>query len=283
MRIGIEWNLFSNFYSRYGEQRYEKLKEHGYDCADFTMCNTDTWIYDEDWESVKEKLLKEKTLADNAGIEFNQCHGPWRCPIKDGTEEDRAERMEKMKRSIKASAVLGCKNWVIHAIMPFGPEHLNAEQSQKTWDMNVEFFAELLKTAKDEGVIICLENLPFEEFPLSLPEDIIKFVKLMNDDNFKMCFDTGHSWVFDLPVGEQVRLCKDYIRVFHIHDNKWHSDQHAIPFYGTIDWDDFSKSLKDIDFNGVFSLEVLPPAKVEDAIFEKIAVSLKEIACQIIN
>lgn len=283
MKIGIEWNLFVNSYSRFGEQRYEKLKSHGFDCVDFSMCDTDTWIFEENWEAAKEKLFMEKNLAEKAGIEINQCHGPWRCPIQDGTPQDRAERMEKMKRSIKAAAVLGCKHWVIHGIMPFGPEHLNLEQSQKTWDMNVEFFKELLKTAKEEKVIICLENLPFEEFPLSLPLDIVKFVKLMDDDNFKMCFDTGHSWIFDLPVGEQVRLCKDYIRVFHIHDNKWHSDQHAIPFYGTIDWEDFSKALKDIEFDGVFSLEVLPPSKVKDDAFEKMSISLNQIAKQIIG
>lgn len=283
MKIGLEWNLFNNHYIRYGEKRYEKLKEHRFDCADFTMCNTETWIYTDEWETAKAKLLKEKELADKAGIEINQVHGPWRTPVKDGTPEDRAERMEKMQKSIRATSILGCKNWVIHAIMPLGRENLNKEDSQKTWDMNIEFFTELLKTAKECGVTICLENMPFKNFPLSLPEDILRFVETINDENFKICLDTGHVWVHNISVGDAVRLCKEHLRVFHIHDNKWGGDLHLMPYYGTIDWEDFSKSLKDIGFNGVFSLETLPPAQVNDELFEEMAISLNKIAKHIIG
>ena len=64
-----------------------------------------------------------------------------------------------MKKSIRAASILECKNWVIHPIMPFGVEDIDTGDAEKTWDMNVAFMKELLKTAKEYGVTICLENM----------------------------------------------------------------------------------------------------------------------------
>ena len=87
-------------------------------------------------------------------------------------EEDRKERMEKMKKSIRYTAVLGCKYWVIHPIMPFGVCEKDTEDAQKTWDMNIEFMSELLKVAKEVGVTICFENMPMLQFSLAKPDKI---------------------------------------------------------------------------------------------------------------
>ena len=44
---------------------------------------------------------KEKKLAWEAGVEISQVHGPWTWPIREVTEEGRAERLFNMKKSIK--------------------------------------------------------------------------------------------------------------------------------------------------------------------------------------
>ena len=46
------------------------------------------------------RLAHQKELAEAAGVSVHQVHGPWRWPPQDGTEEERAERMEKMKNTI---------------------------------------------------------------------------------------------------------------------------------------------------------------------------------------
>ena len=35
-----------------------------------------------------------------------------------------------------------------------------------------------------------------------------------------------------------------------------------------INWDEFKKSLRDIEFNGTFSFETLPPDKLPESVFE---------------
>lgn len=280
MKIGIQADTFDKSgYGRWGDDTYKKIKEHGFDCSYFNMSDTNSLIYTTSQTESDSLLLHEKKLAQDAGIEIDQVHGPWRWPIKDDTEEDRAERMEKMKKSIRATSILGCKNWVIHPVMPYGLTDANTDYAQETWDINLNFMRELLNTAKKYGVTICYENMPFHDFSIARPSETLKFVKAIDDENFKICFDTGHVSVFDdLSVGDEIRALGNEIRVFHVHDNICNQDLHLVPHFGVIDWDDFTKALNDIGFDGSITLETIPPRKLPDNVFEDMSKVLAKIA-----
>ena len=282
MKIGIEFNLFHSGYCRYGNQKYKKLKEDGFSCIDFNMANTNTEIYTSPASDAL--LLREKSLAEDAGIEIHQAHGPWRSPPRDGTPEDRAERMDKMKRSIRMASLLGSPNWVIHPLMPLGADDTVTGNEKGTWEVNLRFMQELLVTAKEYGVTICLENMPMAKFSMAKPEAILNFVQEIGDENFKICLDTGHAAVFDdVSLCDEVRRLGDQIKVLHVHDNKCGKDLHLMPYFGTIDWKVFARSLKDIGYDGVFSLETSAPANLPDPLFRQCSVMLYEIANEIIN
>ena len=285
MKIGIQTgSLDKNGYGRYGEDKYKKLKEFGFSGMDFNMMNTSSILYTATQEEADAILLHEKELAKQAGIEITQVHGPWRWPVRDFTEEDRKERMEKMKKSIRATSVLGCRNWVIHPLMPYGTAEINTENAQKTWDINIAFMRELLQTAKEYDVTICLENMPMREFSLAKPSEILRFVKEINDEHFKICLDTGHVAVFDdLVLGDEVRRLGEELCVLHVHDTKFNMDLHLLPYQGVIDWKDFSAALKEIRFEGCFSLETAPPYKLSNAMFEEMSTLLVKMAEEIIS
>lgn len=285
MKIGITADTFdTRGYGRWRDDTYIKLKRHGFSCSDFDMSNTDSEIYTLPQADSDKLLIKEKKLAEKAGIEISQVHGPWRWPVQDSTEEDRAERMEKMKKSIRATYVLGCKNWVIHPIMPYGIEDANTDAAQSTWDMNIAFMRELLQTAKEYDITICLENMPMLNFSISKPEDILRFAEEINDENFKICLDTGHVSVFkELSLYHEVLRLGKKIRTLHVHDNRNSLDLHMAPYYGIINWDEFALALKEIGFNGSFSLETLPSRKLPDDIFENTCKIYASIAKNICN
>lgn len=266
-------------YGRFGDDKYKKLKEHGYDCADFDMSNTETPLYEAEEAEAVLMLKKEKQLAEEAGVEISQVHGPWTWPIREVTEEGRLERLENMKKSIRYTAVLGCKNWVIHPHMPFDIKDIGTGHEQMTYERNISFFRELLNVAKEEDVTICLENMPMREFSLATPDRILDVVKEIDDEQFKICLDTGHVASFkELSVGDVVRKLGKYIKTFHIHDTMYDNDIHMMPYFGVIDWEDFIASLKEIDYTGVFSLETLPSRKLSTPIFEQMSVSLANLA-----
>ncbi len=256
MRIGITESSY-NVYPI--ESRYERMLADGYTCIDYGMSNTESVPYTLNDAEFDAYFAGERMRAEKAGITIWQVHGPWRWPPQDGTEEDRAERMEKMKRSIRGTALLGCKNWIVHPIMPYGINELGTDDAQKTWDLNVTFMRELLSYAKAHDVIICFENMPMPNFSLGSVEAIMRFVREMNDDSFRVCLDTGHVNVFPgQSLYDAVHMIGDKLQTLHVHDNGGTSDEHRLPWFGTADWAGFGRALHEIGFSGVFSFETGP-------------------------
>lgn len=275
MEIGIGTDrLF-----RFGERRYQVVAAAGFKYLDYDLSNTETAPYTLDPDEFKAYLLHEKEMIEAEGLEFCQMHGPWRWPSKDRTPEELEERMEKMTRSLEAASIFGCKNWVIHPIMPFGHFDIGSGNEEATWEKNVVFMSEILHRAKEFGVTVCFENLPFTQFSMSTPSDVLRFAKEMNDDNFKICLDTGHVAVFpDLTPGNAMRELGDYVEVLHVHDNDGKVDWHRNPYYGVIDWEDFKKSLRDTNFKGVLSLETAPPKHMPLDAAESMYIAMAQIA-----
>ena len=205
-------------------------------------------------EKFEAQIMEDKRLADEAGVKIFQVHGPWRYPPRDETVENRAERLETMKRSIRLTGKMGVKYWVIHPIMPFGAQ---CDPYPDTfWQMNLDFFRALLPTAKEAGVVICYENMPMKNLKISPPAETLRFIREINDENFKFCLDTGHANVFNISSGEAVRMAGDDLKCLHIHDNRKALDLHLFPTMGTLDWKDFCQALVDINYQGVFMMEV---------------------------
>lgn len=246
------------------------------------MMDTESFIYSGEESGVLDFLLKEKELSAKAEIEISQVHGPWCWPIRDTTSEGLQERMDKMKKSIYFTSFLGCKKWVVHPVMPYGVVDKHTQNVFKTRETNLSFFRELLKTAKEYEVTICLENMPFTEFSVATPEDILSIVNEIDDENFKICLDTGHVAAFgNLDLSEETRRLGNKIKALHVHDSVKGQDLHLTPCCGSIDWEDFAKALKDINFDGVFSLETSPPRKLPDNLFEQYGILLGKIAKEI--
>lgn len=281
MKIGIT----ESPYRRFGDGRFDLIRSHGYETIDYNLAETTEEIYTVSESEFEATLLHAKDMAAKAGLEISQVHGPWRWPPKDNTPEDRAERLEKMLKSIRGTALLGCKHWVVHPIMPFHIFDKGTENEQLTWEMNREFMPKLLAAAKEYDVTICLENMPMPKFAIGSPSEILQLVKEMNDKHFKVCFDTGHAVICrsDMQPHDAIRAMGDQIRVLHVHDNKGGEDSHMHPMFGIIDWPALAQALRDIHYAGSFSLEASLPTKLNDALLLETSQTLCRLAHQIID
>lgn len=233
----------------YGENRFNKMKEYGFDGVDFKLEAELEGRTEEEFEAY---ILDIKAQMDAAGVAPTQVHGPFVWPIHEETEELRARKMALMKRSIRCTALMGTKNWVIHPISPFG---IGDFWPEEVWRINEEFFRELLPTAKKYGVTICLENMPWKTYPIATPEQSFELIRLINDENFKFCLDTGHAAVCGISPADAVRMAGSDLRALHVHDNDGKGDKHWVPCMGVIDWKDFAAALKEINYDGVVSFE----------------------------
>lgn len=275
MKIGISDGRI------WGERHYAKLRSFGFDCCDFFMADTEAAPYTLGEKEFFAWLAAEKRRADEAGIEIWQAHGPWRWPPRDETAADRAERAEKMQLSIRAAALLGARYLVVHPMMPYGVKDLPEGHEKAERDCTLEILAKLLPTARREGVTICLENMPFRDgYSLSSPAEIAGLVREVNDPALAMCLDTGHANVradWQSPA-EAMRAYPKEIKVLHVHDNHGRHDEHLLPFFGTIDWADFSAALGETGFDGVFSLECAPNNRLPEDILADMYPLYKRVA-----
>ncbi len=280
MKIGISKYPFTSF-----DKSYEELRGYGFECIDYSISNTDTFIYQAEGEEFDGYIAREREHARKAGIEISQIHGPWRWPAKDGTPEERAERLAMMKKGVRITAGLGCENMVIHPIMPFGTHDKEIGKESETHELNLVFMRELVAFAKEYGVTVCIENMPMPAFSIGTPREILEFVKEINEDNFKICLDTGHVATYgkELSLADEVIALGDYLRVLHVHDSIAGKDLHLMPRFGILNWESFADALRVVGFCGSFSLETTPARSLPDDIKADIYKVLFKIAKDIIG
>lgn len=253
LRIGIT----NTSYGVYGfDGAIERISAQGYDCIDyqgFVDIESDFFKLPED-EFLAE-AMRQMSQIHAHGMEISQAHAPWRTP-KDGDPEERKRWIEAMKKAIRGAKAMECHRFVVHPLFPYMD---TAEHPEEVWAMNEEFLGALADYAKDYGVTVCLENMPFPTFPIATVEHCIEMLDRLNRDNLKICIDTGHAAIFKgSDVASAVRLVGDRLEAVHIHDNMGDKDEHLIPGDGIINWDDFAAALKEIGFNKVISLETSP-------------------------
>ena len=84
-----------------------------------------------------------------------------------------------------------------------------------------------------------------------------KIFEELSDDNLVACLDIGHAEMRGLGTSavDMIHALGSKLCALHIHDNDKHRDLHQIPFSKNIDYDAIVKALKEINYQGYFTLE----------------------------
>ena len=253
LRIGIT----NTSYGVYGfEEAISRIASQGYDCIDYQgFVDIESDFFKLPEEEFMAEISRQMSQIHAHGMEISQAHAPWRTP-RDGDPEERKRWLEAMKKAIRGTKAMGCHRFVVHPLFPYMD---TAEHPEEVWAMTEEFIGTLADYAKEYGVTVCLENMPFPVFPIATVEHCMDMLDRLGRDNLKICIDTGHASIFKgSDVASAVRLVADRLEAVHIHDNMGKEDEHLIPGDGIINWDDFAAALKEIGFDKVISLETSP-------------------------
>lgn len=278
MKIGI---CLWEYKRRYPlKEAAKQLFADGYEAIDFSeLHNVKGPFYTEDESKVKALLEEEASILSAEGIKVSQIHGPWRYPPEDGTAQARAEWLSLMERAARMATYLGTPYMVVHPLMPFGAD--SSENPAEVLRINTEHYARLCDYAKEIGVTVCLENMPFPNLPLAHVSQILSFVDSLGKKNLKVCLDTGHANVCGMKIDEAIRMLGDRLAVFHIHDNNGKSDQHLMPGLGNIDFRGMGAALAEIGFDGVLSSEAHVGNDAPDEEFRKNAKAMADTLIKI--
>lgn len=280
---------------------FELLKRSGFSCVDFSLngylLNEDIYkadinrFFDASVSDLELFFAPYKKAAHAVGITINQMHMPYPIYVPDGKAEiNDYLRNEVAVKSMKLCKFLGCPNIVIHGLKLM--RFLGSEEAE--WEYTEKFIDFIAPTAKEMGIVICIENLYSSvgghliEGPCCNAKKAVERIDRINEryhaQVLGFCLDTGHANLVGIDFEDFITTLGHRLKVLHIHDNDGVSDLHQIPYTFartrenkcSTDWDGFLAGLRKIHFDQVLSFETAPvltsfPEEMKEEVLQFIA------------
>jgi sugar phosphate isomerase/epimerase len=91
---------------------------------------------------------------------------------------------------------------------------------------------------------------------LSTAPDLIEILeRSFEGTDLGICMDVGHAHILG-DAAEAIETASEYLTTTHIHDNRRQSDDHLVPFQGSINWAATVMALEKIGYDGVLMYEM---------------------------
>jgi L-ribulose-5-phosphate 3-epimerase len=168
-------------------------------------------------------------------------------------QEMRQYSVTMFKRQIALAGALGSKHLIVAPgrISPLFP----APKDRLTQWMD-EALDVLLPIARNEGVTLCLENLPIASLPRA--SDLKDYLHhLGNPDGIGICYDVANAhYVAEDPL-EGLALLKDELKIVHFSDTRRDKWRHDVIGAGDINFSHICDMLDEIEWSGPLVLEII--------------------------
>lgn len=166
MKIGVITKVYYHFEG--SKEAFLKMKADGYDTTDYQVfLKQQPRIAAMSDGELDAFLDEEKKNAEAAGIEIYQVHAPWDYPPRDGEVAIRERRHAATLRALKGAARLGATALVVHPLAPECSDE--APDPDAVWQLNLDYFRDIVALGKKLGVYIAIENLPWPKYLLPRP------------------------------------------------------------------------------------------------------------------
>ena len=191
------------------------------------------------------------TVLKKVGLKAYSLHMPTnKVDISYLNQDDRLRSIREIKRAALSFLKLGGELVVVHPGGRVKDEFKREDHLSRSF----ESLKELGDFFSGCGLKMALENTLPSRIGSRIEELLILHGRLKSK-NSGICLDTGHINIMKDPTVALKEL-KDYLIHLHIADNLGENDDHFLPGEGKINWKVFFKILKEIDYQGVFMLEV---------------------------
>lgn len=232
-------------------ERVKNVYATGFRCIDLSLygiCEEDELLLNDNWRKNAEEIKK---YADIKGLEFVQAHGPGVNPLESEAEFDNSLKLTL--RAMEICSYFGITNMVVHA--GWRPDITDKEE----WFVkNKSFYEKLFPEMERLNVNILHENTYKTDeahYYNRTGKDMREFSEFVNHPMFHSCWDTGHGNIGGGSQYDDIIAMGDDLYAVHINDNHGQSDDHIIPFMGTVNMDEIINALMEIDFKGPFTFE----------------------------
>jgi len=162
----------------------------------------------------------------------------------------RKATLGEMEGALNIATIIPFRFLVVHLGVPDaqhpGPDDNNREAAIRSVE-------EIHGAAGAVGVQVALEVMGNS---LSTPPGLIEILERAFDGaDLGICMDVGHAHLLG-DTAEAIETTSEYLVTTHIHDNRRQSDDHLVPFQGSIDWAATVMAFEKIGYDGVLMYEV---------------------------
>jgi sugar phosphate isomerase/epimerase len=250
--FGVSTHLFHG--QRLNRDHLLEIAAHGFQSVELFATRTHF-----DYHSPAAVADFQQWLAE-AGLELHSVHAPISDsfaagrpgPLLSLASADPAEREKAFGEAEKALQVarrISFSAFVAHLGVP-RTEQSPGENRRDGARRSIEA---LQKLADPLGVRVAVELIPSE---LSTARALVHFVEETIDAAaVGICLDFGHAHM-DGDVVEAVETVSEHLITTHLHDNRGRTDDHLVPFDGTIDWAAALTAVQKVGYEGTLMFEV---------------------------
>lgn len=213
----------------------------------------------------------QQWLAE-AGLQLRSIHAPiaegftggrWSgtLSLASGDPDARAHAVSETEQALHIARRIPAAVLVAHLGLPRMQPRDAAVGANDTRAAARRSIEELQRIAQPLGVQIAVEVIPNE---LSRAGSIVHFVE-HDLDGVGICLDFGHAHL-DGDVIDAVETVSEHLIATHVHDNRGRSDDHLLPFDGTIDWAGTLLAVQKIGYDGPFMFEIVAQGSTKDTL-----------------
>jgi len=236
----------------------ETIKKAGFDCVDMSYCwlNQNSHLLADDY---KEYALLLRSHLDGLGLACNQAHAPFE--VKYGEEFDFSNpHYLAVARAIESASILGAKTIVVHSI---GLK----KDSQIFFDRayNLAYYKSLKPLCEKFNIRVAVENLcDFDDKRkhfqgrLGKAGELCEFIRDIDSPYFVACVDVGHAAMAGSePENFLSGMDGSILMALHVQDGNYREDSHTLPYLGEYNWTAIMQALKQIDYKGELTFEIV--------------------------
>jgi sugar phosphate isomerase/epimerase len=262
-QFGVSTHLYHG--QRLGREHLLEIAAYGFESVELFATRTHF-----DYHSQTAVGDLQQWLAD-AGLTLHGIHAPvnesfiggrWGKPLTLASihPEERAHAVAEAERALHVARRIPAAVLVAHLGVPRSqspaPEDNNREAARRSIE-------ELQRLAAPLDVRIAVEVIPNE---LSRTGSLVYFVEEdLEAAGVGICLDFGHAHL-EGDLLDAIETASGHLITTHVHDNRGRSDEHLVPFEGTIDWPAAMTAMQKVGYDQTLLFEIAAHGSPKDTL-----------------
>jgi len=262
-RFGVSTQLYHG--QRLTRDHLLAIAQHGFDSVELFATKTHF-----DYHNPAAVADLQQWLAD-AGLDLHSVHAPvsdsyvggrWGLPLTLASIDPdvRAGAVAEATQALFVARRIPIQVLVVHLGLPRSLSPAPGDNNRDGARRSVE---ELQGLAAPLGVRVAVEIIPNE---LSRAGSLVHFVEEDLDDvDVGVCLDFGHAHM-DGDLLDAIETVSGHVITTHVHDNHGRTDDHLVPFDGTIDWPAAMIAVQKIGYDQTLLFELAARGSPKDTL-----------------